>query len=71
MSSNLIQFQSGLSLYEFIKLYGTQTLCEAVLESTRWPNGFCCLHCSDTRTVRIIVPAENSFNAIDVDAKPA
>ncbi len=44
MSRNLIQFQPGLSLSQFIKLYGTQTQCEAALETSRWPNGFYCPH---------------------------
>ncbi len=49
MSRNLIQFQPGLSLPKFIKLYGTQSQCESALEATRWPSGFHCPNCSDTR----------------------
>ena len=49
MSRNLIQFQSGLSLPEFLKQYGSQQQCESALESSRWPQGFVCPHCQDTR----------------------
>lgn len=49
MSRNLIQFQSGLSLPEFLKQYGSQQQCEVALESSRWPNGFVCPKCQETR----------------------
>jgi ribosomal protein L37AE/L43A len=49
MSRNLIQFQPGLSLPEFIQRYGTQAQCESALEASRWPSGFHCPHCRDTR----------------------
>ena len=32
-----IQFQKGLSLSEFQRLYGTEQHCEAALEKARWP----------------------------------
>ena len=31
------QFQKGLSLLEFQRLYGTEAQCEAALEKARWP----------------------------------
>ena len=40
MSRNAIQFQKGLSLPEFLGLYGTEEQCEAALEKARWPDGF-------------------------------
>ena len=40
MAINRIQFQSGLSLPEFMELYGTEEICEAALEKTRSPDGF-------------------------------
>lgn len=49
MARNLIQFQSGLSLPEFIQQYGSSQQCESALESSRWPQGFVCPHCQDTR----------------------
>ncbi len=42
---NRIQFQPGLSLPQFMELYGTEEKCEAALEKARWPNGFQCPRC--------------------------
>jgi hypothetical protein len=40
MAMNGIQFQTGLSMSEFYKLLGTESLCAAALQSARWPEGF-------------------------------
>lgn len=40
MARSGIQFQKGLSLLEFQRLYGTEEQCEAALEKARWPDGF-------------------------------
>lgn len=45
MPMNRVQFQPGLSLPEFIKLYGTEAQCEAALVQARWPTGFSCPAC--------------------------
>lgn len=45
MAMNRIQFQPGLSMPEFFKLYGTEPLCAQALESSRWPEGFACPRC--------------------------
>lgn len=45
MPMNRVQFQPGLSLPEFTKLYGTESQCEAALVQSRWPTGFCCPAC--------------------------
>lgn len=45
MARNVIQFQKGLSLPEFQQLYGTEALCKAALQQTRWPEGFRCPRC--------------------------
>ena len=45
MARNGIQFQKGLSLPEFQRLYGTEGQCEAALEKARWPDGFRCPRC--------------------------
>ena len=45
MAMNRIQFQPGLSMSEFFKLYGTELQCAAALEKVRWPSGFCCPRC--------------------------
>jgi transposase-like protein len=46
MARNRIQFQKGLSLSEFQRLYGSEEQCEAALEKARWPGGFRCPRCS-------------------------
>ena len=45
MSMNKVQFQAGLSMFEFFDLYGTQEKCEAVVRQWRWPQGFVCPGC--------------------------
>jgi hypothetical protein len=49
MAMNRVQFQAGLSMAEFIRQYGSEERCLAALELARWPNGFVCPHCGDTR----------------------
>ena len=46
MKKNNIQLQAGLSLSKFIDTYGTELQCEAVLEKSRWPEGFRCQKCN-------------------------
>ena len=46
MARSSIQFQKGLSLPGFQRLYGTEEQCEAALEKARWPDGFRCPHCN-------------------------
>ena len=36
MARSGIQFQKGLSLPDFQRLYGTEEQCEAALEKARW-----------------------------------
>lgn len=49
MSMNLIQFQQGLSIAEFIQQYGTEAKCRRALYRARWPQGFRCPACNDRR----------------------
>uniref|UniRef100_UPI000373A83D transposase n=2 Tax=Solimonas variicoloris TaxID=254408 RepID=UPI000373A83D len=49
MSMNRVQFQKGLSLGEFMKRYGSEAQCIAALKQSRWPDGFVCPACGDTR----------------------
>ena len=42
---NQIQLQEGLSLSQFIDKYGTEEQCQAVVEQSRWPDGFKCHKC--------------------------
>jgi transposase-like protein len=48
MGRNAIQFQKGLSVPEFHKLYGTEAQCEEALVKMRWPNGFRCPRCEES-----------------------
>jgi len=45
MAMNRVQFQAGLSMPQFLELYGTEAKCQAALEAARWPNGFVCPAC--------------------------
>ncbi len=49
MAMNRVQFQRGLSMVEFMRLYGGQQQCEQALVAARWPQGFRCPQCGDTR----------------------
>ena len=45
MAMNRIQFQAGLSLRAFLAQFGTDEQCADALETSRWPQGFCCPGC--------------------------
>jgi predicted RNA-binding Zn-ribbon protein involved in translation (DUF1610 family) len=45
MPMNRIQFQPGLSMREFLDLYGTEQQCQEALQAARWPKGFVCPEC--------------------------
>lgn len=45
MPMNRVQFQPGLSMFQFLDLYGTEDKCEAALAQMRWPKGFVCPRC--------------------------
>ena len=49
MPVNHVQFQKGLSLGDFMIRYSTEEQCIAALEQSRWPGGFECPACGDTR----------------------
>jgi hypothetical protein len=46
MPMNRVQFQPGLSMFEFLQRYGTEEQCEAALFAARWPDGFVCPRCA-------------------------
>jgi hypothetical protein len=54
MAMNRVQFQPGLSMPEFMALYGTDEHCEQAVCASRWPDGFACLGCgcSDSSSFR-------------------
>lgn len=45
MSKNKIQFQSGYSLLELFRDYGTEEQCTQALFHWKWPDGFICPEC--------------------------
>jgi hypothetical protein len=45
VARNAVQFQRGMSLARFMKLYGTEDQCAAALAKMRWPGGFVCPKC--------------------------
>lgn len=45
MGINVVQFQPGLSMAEFIAQYGTEAKCYRALYRWRWPHGFRCPDC--------------------------
>jgi len=48
MPMNQVQFQQGLSMFEFHERYGSDEKCEAALASARWPDGFRCPRCQES-----------------------
>jgi transposase-like protein len=48
MAKNRVQFQKGLSLFEFQEKYGTPAQCVAALFAWRWPAGFVCPACAQS-----------------------
>ena len=61
MSINRIQFQTGMSMPEFLKQFGSEDQCEAALEQSRWPQGFACPSCGETRCSVFIVGSHKMF----------
>ena len=49
MGINQVQFQKGLSMVHFMEQYGTEAQCHAAVVAQRWPHGFICSGCSETR----------------------
>lgn len=45
MAKNIIQFQKGISLPQFLSQYGTEEQCRDALFNMRWPQGFQCPKC--------------------------
>ena len=53
MARNPVQLQKGISLSEFLKLYGTEDQCFDALYRWRWPKGFQCPHCGHDRACQL------------------
>ena len=52
MSINLVQFQHGLSMDNFLQQYGTEAKCYRALYRLRWPTGFRCPACGQKQRSR-------------------
>lgn len=61
MSMNRVQFQHGLSLFEFNQQFGTEAQCEAALEQVRWPDGFRCPECGQGKHSVFRAKARKTF----------
>jgi transposase-like protein len=61
MAMNRVQFQPGLSMPEFLRQFATEAQCEAALERVRWPQGFRCPHCGQSRHCVLRVGARKIF----------
>lgn len=61
MSINRIQFQTGMSMPEFLNQFGSEDQCEIALEQSRWPQGFACPCCGETRCSVFIVGSHKMF----------
>ena len=46
MNFNQIQFQQGMSIPEFLSIFGTEAQCAETVKQSRWPGGFRCPRCS-------------------------
>ena len=53
MARNPVQFQKGVSLNEFLSLYGTEQQCFDALYQWRWPSGFVCPNCGHNRSCQL------------------
>jgi transposase-like protein len=45
---NLVQFQHGMSLPEFLQCFAAEAACCEALRRSRWPHGFACPRCGTT-----------------------
>ena len=48
MQKNTVQFQKGLSLFDFLEKYSTDEQCRQALYQLRWPTGYVCPSCGNT-----------------------
>ena len=53
MARNSVQFLKGISLNEFLSLYGSEDRCFDALFQCRWPNRLPCPHCGHDRCCRL------------------
>ena len=72
MAKNLVQFQKGMSLPEFLEKFGTEEQCLAEAFRLRWPRGFRCPKCGNktycTLKVRKLVQCNRCRHQTSVTA---
>lgn len=61
MAMNRIQFQRGMSMFEFFGKFGTEAQCEAAVEQARWPEGFRCPRCGGEARCVLRARARKTF----------
>ena len=67
MSMNRIQFQPGMSVRAFQKVYGSEAQCEAALTQSRWPQGFVCPACGGAHAVSFRLHGKPGWQCMDCD----
>ena len=53
MAKNKVQFQKGISLPDYLKLYGAEAQCFDALFQWRWPEGFVCPNCGHKKSCQL------------------
>ncbi len=48
MARNMVQFQKGLSMVDFLNKYGSEEACREAVFTLRWPEGFRCPECGNS-----------------------
>lgn len=61
MAINTVQFQKGMSFFEFHQQFGNEAQCEEALERERWPDGFKCPRCSHGLCYRLQAGRRTAF----------
>ena len=61
MAINTVQFQKGMSFFEFHQQFGNEAQCEEALERERWPDGFKCPRCSHGLCYRLQAGRRRAF----------
>ena len=69
MKKNWIQLQPGLSVPEFLTIYGEEQQCKVALEAARWPNGFQCPKCNSDHHYRYLRNDQILFQCVDCRTK--
>ena len=68
MARNMVQFQKGLSMVDFLNKYGSEEACRQAVFTLRWPEGFRCPECGNSTYCEIKSP--RSFSATTVITRP-